>query len=209
MAAFVVAVTGGIASGKSAVCALFALAGVSVADADAIAHAIVAPGEPALAEIVARFGAGLLHADGSLDRGSLRALVFAEPDARAALETITHPRIRAELERRCRAAPGDYAIADIPLLAEAVAHPHGISAAWPWLQRILVVDAPVPVQRARLLARDGIDTALAERMIAAQATRGARLALATDVIVNDGALALLAPAVQRLDARFRQLAARG
>jgi len=203
MAAFVVAVTGGIASGKSAVTALFASHGVHVADADAIAHAIVAPGEPALAEIAARFGAGVLDAGGGLDRARLRALVFADAQARAALESITHPRIRAALQAQCQQAGGEYAIAAIPLLAESAQPP---AQAWPWLRRVLVVDAPAAVQRARLMARDGIDAALAERMLAAQATRAQRLALASDVIVNDATLAQLAAPVARLDALYRRLA---
>jgi dephospho-CoA kinase len=203
MAAFVVAVTGGIASGKSAVTALFAARGVPVADADAIAHAIVAPGEPALAEIVARFGAGVLDAEGRLDRARLRALVFADPQARAALEAITHPRIRAGLQAQCTQASGEYAIAAIPLLAESAQPP---AQAWPWLRRVLVVDAPAALQRARLMARDGIDALLAERMLAAQATRARRLALATDVLVNDAGLAQLEAPVARLDALYRRLA---
>lgn len=203
MADFVVAVTGGVASGKSAVTALFARRGVLVADADVIAHAIAAPGGAALADIVTRFGDAMLGADGALDRARLRALVFADAGARADLEAITHPRIRAGLEQACREAPGPYAIAAIPLLAESLAaQPEG----WRWLQRVLVVDAPVAVQQARLLARDGADAALARRMIAAQATRAQRLALANDVIVNDGALAALEPAVSQLDQRYRALA---
>jgi dephospho-CoA kinase len=203
MAAFVVAVTGGIASGKSAVTALFASRGISVADADAIAHAIVEPGEPALAEIVARFGADLLDAQGRLQRARLRALVFADAQARAALEAITHPRIRAALQAQCRAAGSDYAIAAIPLLAEAKLPP---AQAWPWLRRVLVVDAPPSVQLARLVARDDIDAGLAQRMLDAQATRAQRLALATDVIINDATLSDLERAVARLDTRYRQLA---
>lgn len=203
MAAFVVAVTGGIASGKSAVTSLFAARGVAIADADAIAHAIVAPGEPALAEIVAHFGAGVLGADGSLDRARLRALVFADTGARTALEAITHPRIRAALEAACRDARGDYAMAAIPLLAESGMAP---ALAWPWLQRVLVVDTPPALQRARLVARDGIDAVLADRMISTQATRAQRLALASDVIVNDGGLAELAAPVARLHALYLGLA---
>jgi dephospho-CoA kinase len=206
MAAFVVAVTGGIASGKSAVTALFAAHGVTVVDADAIAHAIVAPGEPALAEIVARFGAQLLDPQGRLERARLRALVFADAQARAALEAITHPRIRAGLQAQCQQAAGDYAIAAIPLLAESALPP---SQAWPWLRRVLVVDAPPALQRARLMARDGIDAALAGNMLAAQATRAQRLALASDVIVNDAALSELEAPVARLDARYRALASGG
>jgi dephospho-CoA kinase len=204
MASFVVAVTGGIASGKSAVTALFAALGVHVADADAIAHAIVAPGEPALAEIAALFGPSLLDADGRLQRARLRELVFADAAARAALEAITHPRIRAALQAQCAQAAGEYALAAIPLLTEAAVPP---AQAWPWVQRVLVVDAPPALQRTRLMARDGIDAALADNMLAAQATRAQRLALASDVIVNDGELAALAPAVARLDARYRALAA--
>ena len=203
MAAFIVAVTGGIASGKSAVCDLFARAGVPVADADLIAHALVAPGTPALAEIAAAFGAGTLAADGSLDRAALRARVFADAQARARLEAITHPRIRAELSRQCSAAAADYAIAAIPLLAEAGPDPR---AHYPSLRRVLVVDAPPALQAARLQARDDIDATLAARMIAAQATRGQRLALASDVIVNDEGIGFLETPVRRLDALYRALA---
>jgi dephospho-CoA kinase len=206
MAAFVVAVTGGIASGKSAACAVFARLGIAIADADAIAHALVAPGAPALAEIVAAFGAQVLDAAGGLDRARMRELVFADPAARARLEAITHPRIRTELARACADAPGPYAIADIPLLAESSPEPR---THYPWLQRVLVVDAPVALQRERLLRRDGVDAGLAERMISAQATRARRLAIATDVLVNDGGLDALEAAVRRLDARFRALAAAG
>lgn len=204
MADFIVAVTGGIASGKSAVCAMFEREGVVVADADVIAHAIVAPGAPALAEIRARFGDAILRPDGSLDRTRLRELVFTDDSARSALESLTHPRIRAELERQCRAAAGPYAIAAIPLLAESGSEPE---RTWPWLRRVLVVDAPEALQRARLLARDGIDAVLAARMIAAQASRGQRLALASDVIINDAGRGALDGPVRRLHARYRARAA--
>jgi len=201
MAGFVVAITGGIASGKSAVCALFESLGITVADADLAARAIVAPGQPALAEIAAQFGPSILLADGSLDRAQLRARIFSDADARQALEAITHPRIRSLLQAQCAAATSPYAIAAIPLLAEV-----GAVAAYPWLQRILVVDAPLALQRLRLLRRDGIDAALADRMIAAQASREQRLALASDVIVNDGSVQELKAPVVRLDRLYRQLA---
>lgn len=201
MASFVVAITGGVASGKSAVAAAFERLGRIVADADLAARAVVAAGQPALTEIAAQFGAGILLPDGQLDRARLRELVFADAVARRQLEAITHPRIRLLLQSRCAEAPGPYALAAIPLLAEG-----GGRCNYPWLQRVLVVDAPLPLQRSRLTARDGIDAALAERMIAAQATRGQRLALADDVIVNDGAMAELDSAVARLDACYRQLA---
>ena len=198
MASFVVAITGGIASGKSAVGLLFEQLGIVVADADAVARTIVAPGQPALAEISARFGPSILLADGSLDRARLRARIFDDPSARRDLEAITHPRIRLLLQAQCLDARGPYAMAAIPLLAEV-----GAVGAYPWLQRVLVVDAPVPMQRARLLARDGIEAVLAERMIAAQASRAQRLGLATDVIINDSEIAGLEGAVRRLDAIYR------
>lgn len=198
MASFVVAITGGIASGKSAVGLLFEQLGIVVADADAVARTIVAPGQPALAEISARFGPSILLTDGSLDRARLRARIFDDPSARRDLEAITHPRIRLLLQAQCLDARGPYAMAAIPLLAEV-----GAVGAYPWLQRVLVVDAPVPMQRARLLARDGIEAVLAERMIAAQASRAQRLGLATDVIINDSEIAGLEGAVRRLDAIYR------
>lgn len=199
MAAFVVGVTGGVASGKSAVTALFESRGIVVADADLAARAVVAPGQPALAEIEARFGSGMVLANGMLNRVRMRALVFEDPQARRDLEAITHPRIRAILERQCAGAASPYVIAAIPLLAET-----GVAAAYHWLDRVLVVDAPSALQRARLVARDGVDLALAERMIAAQASRERRLALATDVLVNDGTLGELDSPVTRLDGLFRR-----
>jgi dephospho-CoA kinase len=200
MAGVVVAVTGGVASGKSAATDAFAARGIVVADADVAARHVVEPGEPALAEIVARFGAGSLDTEGRLDRAAMRARVFADPSARKALESILHPRIRLWLEMACREAPGPYVVAAIPLLAEG-----GGRAAYPWLDRILVVDVPEAVQQQRLMRRDGTDAALARRMIAAQASRAQRLALADDVIINDGPLCALDEAVGRLDVRYRGL----
>ena len=201
MAGFVVAVTGGVASGKSAATEAFAAHGIVIADADIAARAVVAPGEPALAEIVARFGSGCLDDTGGLDRAAMRARVFAEPAARKALEAILHPRIRLWLQSACRAAEGPYVVAAIPLLAEG-----GGRAAYPWLDRILVVDVPEALQRQRLMRRDGADAVLAGRMIAAQAPRAQRLALADDLIINDGPLSVLGEAVARLDQRYRRLA---
>ena len=197
MARFVVAVTGGIASGKSQVDALFAELGVPVVDADAIAREIVQPGEPALAEIFTRFGRGVMLGDGSLDRAELRRIVFDDVSARRALETITHPRIRKLLQHRCTSAAAPYVVASIPLLAEA-----GSIDAYRWVSRVLVVDASVSVQGERVERRDGINRALAERMIAAQASRETRLQLATDVIVNDAAINDLLEPVRRLHRIF-------
>ena len=199
MAAYAVAITGGIASGKSAVADRFARLGIVVADADVAARAVVTAGEPALAEIAARFGARALLGDGTLDRAWLRAHAFADVGARRDLEAITHPRIRARLLAQAQAAAGAYVIVAIPLLVEG-----GGRAAYPWLRRILVVDAPEALQLARLRARDGIVEALARSMLAAQASRAQRWAEADDVVVNDGTPHGLDPAVARLDALYRR-----
>lgn len=201
MADYRIGLTGGIASGKTAVCRSFESLGIVVADADIAAREAVAVGSEGLAEVVAAFGPEVLDADGGLDRAAMRRRVFGDDDARRRLEAIVHPRVRARLAQICAEAPGAYAIAAIPLLTEV-----GGRAAYPWLERILVVDVPVAVQRERLLARDGIDAALADRMIAAQATREQRLALADDVIVNAGNLDDLHRQVVALDARYRSLA---
>ena len=201
---YVVAVTGGVASGKSAVTRRFEALGVPVIDADVVSRELVEPGQPALAEIAARFGAGVIAADGSLDRRALRQRVFAAPAEREALEAILHPRVRAVM--RERATPGDhpapYVIVAVPLLAES-------RGDWSWVDRVLVVDVPRSVQLARLVARDGVDAAAAEAMVAAQATRKRRMAIADDVVVNDGPIDALDRAVAMLDGRYRGLALAG
>ena len=201
MSDYFIGLTGGIASGKSALEKAFAAHGIVVADADLLAREVVAPGEPALAAVVERFGRDVLQADGQLDRAALRVRVFGDPDQRRALEAILHPAIRARLEAICRAAPGPYAIATVPLLTEG-----GGRAAYPWLHRILVVDTPAAVQKARLMQRDGIDATLADQMMAAQASRAERLALADDIVVNDGYLAHLQRAADALHLRYLALA---
>ncbi|MET0889262.1 MAG: dephospho-CoA kinase [Stenotrophomonas maltophilia] len=203
MSRFVIGLTGGIAAGKSEVSRRFEALGITVADADLAARAVVAPGSEGLARIAAHFGTDILLADGQLDRAALRARIFDSAQDRQALEAITHPAIRQQLRQACEQAEGPYAIAAIPLLTEA-----GGRQQYPWLDRILVVDVPVAVQHARLMQRDGIDTALADRMIAAQASREARLALADDVVVNDGHPDHLQAHVERLDRAYRELAAR-
>lgn len=201
MSAFIIGLTGGVASGKSEVAQRFAALGVTVADADAAAREAVAPGSDGLTEVVAAFGEDVLQADGALDRRAMRARVFDDAAARRRLEAIVHPRVRTALQAACAAATGAYAIAAIPLLAES-----GGRDAYPWLDRILVIDVPLALQRTRLLQRDGIDAALADRMIAAQASRLQRLAIADDVIVNDAGLDALEAHVAALDARYRALA---
>ncbi|MEN1960950.1 dephospho-CoA kinase [Luteimonas sp. MJ246] len=202
MAHYTVALTGGIASGKSEVERRFRALGVHVADADVVAREVVEPGTPGLAEIVAAFGPGALDADGAMDRAAMRRRVFADDAARRQLEAIIHPRVRAALRTSCEAAPGPYAIAAIPLFAEA-----GPDAYAAWVDRVLAVDVPVELQLQRLLRRDGIDEALALRMIGAQVSRGERLAVADDVIVNDGPLEALDTVVAALHGRYLELAA--
>ncbi|WP_028770319.1 dephospho-CoA kinase [Silanimonas lenta] len=193
-----VGLTGGIASGKSTAARAFeALHPGCLVDADAAARAVVAPGSEGLAAVLAAFGEDLRRPDGQLDRAALRQRVFADPAARKQLESLLHPRIRAWMRERAAAASTPLVLLDIPLLTEG-----GGRAAWPELERILVVDLPPALQRQRLLARDGIDPALAEAMIAAQAPREARLALADDVLVNTGTPEDLAAAVARLAARY-------
>ena len=196
MSDFIVGLTGGVASGKSEVTRRFQALGVEVVDADVAAREVVEPGQPALARIAEHFGAGMLLADGSLDRRQLRERVFADAQARRDLEAITHPAIRARVKAQAQAAPGPYAVVAVPLLAEAG------RAAYPWMARVLVVDAPESLQHDRLMRRDGVDEALAARMIAAQASRTVRLAIADDVILNDGDPAHLDTAVAALHARY-------
>jgi dephospho-CoA kinase len=204
MSDFIIGVTGGVASGKSVVTRRFEALGIAVADADVAARAAVAPESEGLAEVVAAFGRDVLADDGGLDRAAMRKRVFGDDVARRRLEAIIHPRVRIALHDACLAAAGPYAIAAIPLLAEG-----GGRETYPWLARILVVDVPEAVQRARLMARDGADAALADRMIAAQATRSQRLAIADDVLVNDGVLDALEAPIAALDRRYRGLASVG
>jgi dephospho-CoA kinase len=201
MSEFIVGLTGGVASGKSEVQRRFEALGVYVADADAAAREAVAKGSDGLREVVEAFGAGVLDAGGELDRAAMRRRIFEDADARRTLEGIIHPRVRTDLYQSCLAASTPYAMAAIPLLAEG-----GGKAAYPWLARILVVDTDRATQLARLLARDGIDAKLAARMLAGQATREQRLAIADDVLDNNGTLEDLVRAVTALDSRYLALA---
>ena len=202
MSEFIIGLTGGVASGKSEVGRHFEALGIVIADADQAARDAVAIGSEGLADVVDMFGAGVLASDGSLDRPAMRRRVFADADARKRLEGIIHPRVRELLHGACEKADSPYAIAAVPLLAEG-----GGRKAYPWLQRILVVDVPEAVQLQRLLRRDGIDELLARRMIEVQATRRQRLAIADDVLVNDGGLDGLGDKVAALDRLYRGLAA--
>lgn len=197
--AFLVVLTGGIASGKTAVANEFAAHGVPVFDTDRIARDVVAPGTPALAQIVATFGPQVVGADGQLDRRRLRELVFADAAQRAKLEAITHPAIRTELKRLSRAAQGPYQIHAIPLYVE--------TGARGGYDRVLVVDCPEQLQVERLTQRDGVDETQARRALSAQATREQRLALADDVIENTSTLESLRERIVKLHERYLDLAA--
>lgn len=194
-----IGLTGGIASGKSTVARRFAELGAAVIDADEVARAVVARGEPALAQIERRFGGAVLTPEGTLDRQALRHLVFADAAARHDLEAILHPRIRAEMARRAAAVTEPVLLLVIPLLIEG--GPRGD------LDRILVVDAAEEAQLARLSARDGSSPAEARAILGAQASRAVRLARADDVLRNEGDLASLLDQVDRLHRHYLQLAA--
>lgn len=198
---FTIALTGGIATGKSATTQRFAQHGVPVFDADVAAHDLVAPGQPALAEIAKVFGRETLKVDGDLDRTHLRQLVFADASARRRLEAILHPRIRTHLIEQVLGCHEPYCVLAIPLFAEC-------RADYAWVDRVLCTDAPRAVQLARLLHRPGIDTAAAQRMVDAQVSREQRLALADDATDNTGSFAALDAAVARLHRCYLELAAR-
>lgn len=197
--ALVVALTGGVAAGKTAVTRRFEALGVHVHDADVAAREVVEPGTPGLAAVVDAFGPGVLDGAGRLDRAAMRRHVFADPAARRTLEAIIHPLVRQWLHERALAERGPYCLLAIPLLAENIEH-------YRWVDRVLLIDAPEPVQLARLIERDGIDEALARRMLTHQASRAERLAVADDVIENSGDETALDTAVAELHQRYLALA---
>jgi dephospho-CoA kinase len=193
-----IGLTGGIASGKTTVASRFRELGVPVIDADEVSRAVVAPGEPGFTDVLERFGAGVLGANCELDRRALREIVFADPSSRGALESILHPLIRAEMERRETMAEGPYVVMAIPLLVEGASRDR--------IDRILVVDVEEAVQLDRLMARDGSTTEQARTILAAQATRTGRLAAADDVLMNTGTITELRQAVDQLHERYQRLA---
>jgi dephospho-CoA kinase len=193
----VVALTGGIASGKSAVSQRFAELGAPVVDTDVIAREVVEPGSSGLAEIEREFGRDVMDGD-ALDRAALRRRIFDDRAARARLERILHPRIAAEAERRIAALDAPYAVLVVPLLVE--------TGLFGDADRVLVVDVPESVQMQRLMDRDGVDRDDAEAALRAQADRRHRLARADDVIVNTGSPDELRAEVDRLDRIYRDLA---
>jgi dephospho-CoA kinase len=196
----VIALTGGIAAGKSAVTRRFEALGVHVHDADLAAREVIDLGTPGLAAIGKTFGNGVLDVAGNLDRRAMRERVFADPAARLKLEAIVHPLVRDWLHERVAAETGPYCLLAIPLLAENISH-------YRWIKYVLLVDAPESKQLTRLMQRDGIDEVLARRMLQQQANRAERLALADYVIDNTGDEALLDNAVAELHRKFLVLSA--
>jgi dephospho-CoA kinase len=180
----VAGLTGGIATGKSTVAAMFASAGAVVIDADRIAHEVVRPGTAAHADIVAHFGTGILLPDGAIDRKRLAAIVFGDPAEKHALERMVHPQVKREvavqLDRIREAAPESVVIVDVPLLFEA-GMDRGLTA-------VILVYAPEAVQLQRLIARDGLTEAAAQARLRAQMPIEAKKSLATIVIDNSGSL---------------------
>lgn len=197
---FVVGLTGGIGSGKSTVADLFAAQGALLVDTDLIAHALSAPQGAAMPAIRAAFGASVLSADGSLDRVAMRRLVFTDLAAKARLEAILHPLIRAESAARCAAASGaPYVVLVVPLLFESGDFRQRVD-------RVLVVDCDEAIQVSRVMARSGLAEEEVLAIIAAQATRAERLAAADDVVINDDGREALLPQVEILQRRYRELA---
>ncbi len=203
-----IGLTGGIASGKSTVADMFAELGAVIIDTDVLARDVVQPGEPALAEIAQTFGPDVIGSDGQLDRAAMRRLVFADDEARRTLEGIVHPRIRAATIAKSRALEtcdgrsnrhtSGYQLIVIPLLVE--------SDLKSILDRVLVVDCDIDTQVRRLLTRDAETEEQARRMIAAQSSREERLAIADDVIVNDGDLEETREQVAALHEIYQSLA---
>ena len=178
---------------------LFAGFGADVVDTDLIAHQLTAPGGAAMAAIAEAFGAGVVRGDGALDRDAMRALAFDEPGARARLEGILHPLIRSQSERQIAASEAPYVVLVVPLLVEAGGYRERVD-------RICVVDVPEAEQMARVMARNGFDEARVRAIMAAQASRRQRLAVADDVIDNSGSLLRLREQVEALHHRYMALA---
>lgn len=197
---FVVGLTGGIGSGKSAAAGEFERLGASVVDSDAIAHQLTAPGGAALEHIKALFGEAFISPGGAMDREAMRQRVFSDPQAKRALEALLHPMIRGEAERRMAAARGPYVIYVVPLLVEGGDYRSRVD-------RVLVVDAPEALQLERVRSRSGLPEREVRAIMAQQLPRAARLAAADDVIDNSGALDALRAQVAALHARYLKMAA--
>ena len=194
----VIGLTGGIGSGKSAVAKAFATLGIDATDTDALAHALTAPGEPGHGAVLAAFGPEWRHPDGTLDRDRLRRLVFGDAAARARLEAILHPLIRAAARREVAAWTSPYGLLVVPLLYER----GGLSA----VDRVLVVDCPEDEQVRRVVARSGLPAGDVRAIMATQLSRADRLARADDILDNAGPPAAILPQVAEFDRQYRMLA---
>jgi len=194
----VIGLTGGIGSGKTLTTDHFARLGITIVDADVASRVIVEPGRPALKAIAERFGAGVLQANGSLNRARLRDIVFTDPEARKALEQITHPRIAEEIARQLAASTSPYTILVSPLLFESGQHR--------FAQRTVLIDAHEAHQRKRAAQRDGVSEEQIEAIMAAQMSREERRQHADDVLLNDGDIEHLHAAVETLHQRYLALA---
>jgi len=193
--AFSVGLTGGIGCGKTTVANMFAALGAAVIDTDEIAHALTVPQGAAMPALLAEFGPDFATPEGALDRAKMRALVFADAGARARLEAILHPRIRAATAAAAAIATGDYVIFVVPLLIE--------SGTWrERVTRVLAIDCPEDVQVARVMARNGLSEGQVRAIMAAQVTRAQRRAAADDIILNDDGLETLRPQVEALHALY-------
>jgi len=198
---FIVGLTGGIGTGKSAAAEEFGRLGATVVDTDAIAHELTAPGGAAMPAIGALFGQEFVLPSGAMDRSKVRARVFADPQARRGLEAVLHPMIRNLSQERIAAAEGPYVVHVVPLLVESPDYRLRVD-------RVLVVDASPEVQLGRVRLR-GLSEEQAKAIMASQAPREARLAAADDVIANDGTLDALRQQVAVLHSRYAALGTRG
>jgi dephospho-CoA kinase len=198
--AYIVGLTGGIGSGKSAAAAIFAELGVPVIDTDAIAHKLTAAGGAAIAPIRETFGSGFIAPDGALDRSKMRGAVFADAAAKRRLEAILHPLIRRETEVRTNEATGPYVIQVVPLLVESGSYRERV-------QRVLAVDCREETQVARTMARSKLGEDQVRAIMATQASRATRRAAADDIVDNDGEPARLRPQVEALHKHYLTLAA--
>jgi len=196
--ALVVGLTGGIGSGKSAICREFERLSVPIIDAYVVARDVVAQGSQGLADVVAAFGKAILAPDGTIDRGKLRQLIFEDDTRRADLEAILHPKIRDRIDDQLAAVTSPYCILCVPLLIEKGGYEN--------VDRVLVVDCPTEIQAARVLERDHLTRKQVDAIMRTQATRELRLRLADDVIDNSAGLEALRAPVEALHAQYTALA---
>jgi dephospho-CoA kinase len=198
---FVVGLTGGIGSGKSAAADEFAALGATVVDTDVIAHELTDSGGAAMASIGKLFGPEVVSADGSMDRKKVRERVFADPAAKRKLERLLHPMIREESARRIAAAAGPYVVHVVPLLVESPDYRKRVD-------RVLVVDCPEQTQIERVRARSGLSESEVRAIMRTQVTRAERVAAADDVIDNGGSRESMRKQVAALHQKYLQFAGR-